>query len=868
MGSSSSKKKNKCCVQCVPVCQPCVPLLPQFPMFPSYPLIDPCNPCPYVPYGFGYVYIRQMEIDLETLLSQDIDLGFTLSDIYLSTDLQTQDFKDKTNDKNENNLVTNGYRIILEDETGENFTIISNDDLINEPNRTQFINDDLNNLDSLNFLDNNWVNQMLGEQQKSPIIPFDLFTFTEKQQLNQLFELDLEINLTSDKNSFSFNDDTQKNAENRDLYFKNNEKCSDSLDCDLMTQNEVNSKEISLQLNEKKPKINRKKSDDEKSEKYKLRYEQFLIENHIPLKLKQIVETTANEFNDLIQGKKLSHDQVFQVKDIRRKVKNKRAAQNCRRRRNDSIENLAEQVEELKKKRAILYTETTKLQNQVQETLEIFNNLYQNSIGNIFNSTDPKIAVFNDYHTQLNTKLVQQTDLEFLDLDLSLYGNETGDDDYEDDDDDDINLIDDSDLKFQLKNSKNNYKLVVVGGGSGGLAISSRFSRKLGKNNVALIDPSEWHLYQPGWTLAAGGLKKPDSFRRPQSKMIPSGVDWIKQKASIFHPESNTIILDNGEKVKYDYLVMATGIKIDFDGIKGLKDALVNDEQVVSMYSHETVKDVFPAIQKFKGGNAIFTFPRVPVKCPGAPQKVMYLAEEHFRKSGIRDQAQVIYCTTLPVIFGVKKYADALMQVVKERDIKLNTLHHLIEIDYKNKIAIFEKLDQPGTIVKLNYSLLHVCPPMKPFEEVKNSPLVDQAGFVDLDKYTLQHKKYSNVFGIGDCTNLPTSKTAAAIAAESSVLTTNLNNLMNGKDPSVAKYDGYSSCPLITSNRKAILAEFDYDGKPLETFPICQGKQRRSMFHLKSDLMPLLYWNLFVKGYWGGPGPYRKMFKMFFFGKD
>ncbi|RNA43059.1 sulfide:quinone mitochondrial [Brachionus plicatilis] len=417
-------------------------------------------------------------------------------------------------------------------------------------------------------------------------------------------------------------------------------------------------------------------------------------------------------------------------------------------------------------------------------------------------------------------------------------------------------------------NAKDNYKLVVVGGGGAGLNISSRFVRKLGKTNVAIIEPSEWHLYQPGWTLAAGGVKNPDSFRRPQSKLIPSGVDWIKAKASVFEPESNSITLDNGEKVKYDYLVMATGIRIDFDGVKGLKEAMANDEQVVSMYSHETVKNVFPAIQRYKGGNAIFTFPKVPIKCPGAPQKVMYLAEDYFRKNGVRDKGDVYYCTTIPAIFGVKKYAEALMEVVKKREIKLNTLTHLIEIDYKNKQAVFEKLDKPGTTFRLDYSLLHVCPPMKPFDEIKNSPLVDETGYVDLDKYTLQHKKYPNVFGIGDCTNLPTSKTAAAIAAESSILATNLGNLIKGKNPSEAKYDGYTSCPLITGYGKTILAEFDYDGKPLETFPINQGKERRTMFHLKSDFMPILYWTAFVRGYWGGPGIYRKILNIFSFGKN
>ncbi|CAF0835668.1 unnamed protein product [Brachionus calyciflorus] len=344
-----------------------------------------------------------MDIELETLLSQDIDLGFNLSDINCPIDLKEfQQDEPRRDEKNENSFISDGYKIILEDETGENFMVISNDDIIIESNKTQFQNGDINNFDSLNILDDNWFNQILGEQSNQ---------LTEMVQLN---------NFESTNISFEY-DDKIKNQE--------------------IDTNSTNS----IKLTEKKSKKITRKSDNEKSEKYKLRYEQFLIENQIPLKLSQIVETTPNEFNDLIVEKKLNSDQVFQVKDIRRKVKNKKAAQSCRRRRHDSIENLAEQVEELKKKRAILYSETANLQNQVQETLEIFNSLYQNSIGNIFNSSDPKIAVFNDFHTKLNTNDIENTDLDFFNLDFNSTGRDTGDDEYEEDEY--VHLIVDNDLE-------------------------------------------------------------------------------------------------------------------------------------------------------------------------------------------------------------------------------------------------------------------------------------------------------------------------------------------------------------------------------------------------------------------------------------
>lgn len=410
--------------------------------------------------------------------------------------------------------------------------------------------------------------------------------------------------------------------------------------------------------------------------------------------------------------------------------------------------------------------------------------------------------------------------------------------------------------------AKEYYDVVVVGGGAGGITMSARMKRKVGAGKVAVIEPSEVHYYQPMWTLVGGGAKQVASSVRPTESLIPSGVKWIKSEVKGFDPDKNCIRIDDGKEIGYKYLIIALGIKLQFEKVKGLPEGF-NYPKIGSNYSVKTVEKTWKALQDFKKGNAIFTFPNTPVKCAGAPQKIMYLSEEYLRKTGKRSDANFIFNTSLGVIFGVKKYADALLKIIKERDIQVNFKHSLIEVRADKQEAVFENLDNPGETKVYQYEMLHVTPPMGPPDVLVNSPVADAGGWVDVDKDTLQHKKYPNVFGIGDCTNLPTSKTAAAIAAQSAVLDSTMSLVMKGQNPS-AKYDGYTSCPLVTGYRKVILAEFDYSAQPLETFPINQGKERRSMYHMKADMMPFLYWNLLLNGYWGGPAPYRKIMHLGF----
>ncbi len=391
------------------------------------------------------------------------------------------------------------------------------------------------------------------------------------------------------------------------------------------------------------------------------------------------------------------------------------------------------------------------------------------------------------------------------------------------------------------------HQIVVVGGGAGGLSVAARLIHEGKCKDVAIIEPSDSHYYQPMWTLVGGGIVDRETTVKPMKELIPEGAQWIRDAVTEFYPEENLVRTRDARDISYDYLVVAPGIQLDWQKIKGLPEAMGHDG-VCSNYSYETVTSTWETIRNFKGGTALFTFPNTPIKCAGAPQKIMYLAEEYFRRSGVRNKSRVIYMCANPSIFAVKKYADALVnQAVKPRGIETRFKHNLVEINAAAKEAIFTNLDTQEDVV-VNYEMIHVTPPMSAPDFIKQSPLAGAGGWVDVDKDTLRHVRYPNVFSLGDASSLPTSKTAAAVRAEGPVLVANLLAAMKGGKPA-ARYDGYTSCPLVTGYGKVILAEFDYNLNPRETFPFDQAKERYSMYLLKRYVLPVIYWKGLVKGH-------------------
>ncbi|GAB6067664.1 FAD/NAD(P)-binding oxidoreductase [Methylothermus subterraneus] len=399
------------------------------------------------------------------------------------------------------------------------------------------------------------------------------------------------------------------------------------------------------------------------------------------------------------------------------------------------------------------------------------------------------------------------------------------------------------------------HSVVIIGGGAAGAGMAHRLVGQLKCQDVAVIEPSEVHYYQPMWTLVGAGVVKRETTWRKTADVLPRQARWIQERVVAVDPDRQVVETQTGRKIGYDWLIVAAGLKLDWDKIDGLRQELVGQDGVCSNYSYATVAYTWELIRNFQGGVALFTMPPMPIKCPGAPQKIAYLAEDYFRRKGIRDRSTVHYLTSTPAIFGVEKYAKALMeQVIRPRDIKVSYRHNLVAIRPKAREAVFENLDSGETTV-LRYDMIHITPPQSPPDFIKNSPLANAAGWVDVDPNTLQHVRYPNVFALGDCAGTPNSKTAAAVRSQAPVVVRNLAAAMQKRTLSCA-YDGYGSCPLVTRYGRVILAEFLYGGKVRETFPFDQGKERYSMWLLKRYVLPIVYWQGLVKGrQWPWPIP-------------
>ena len=415
----------------------------------------------------------------------------------------------------------------------------------------------------------------------------------------------------------------------------------------------------------------------------------------------------------------------------------------------------------------------------------------------------------------------------------------------------------------------NRFRFLIVGGGTGGITAAARIKRAFPNDLIAVIEPGDFHYYQPLWTLVGAGLVTKETTRKPMSSVIPNGVIWIKDRVTELLPDENGVRISNNQLINYDYLILSPGLTVDFDKIKGVAGNL-GKNGLCSIYDYEQSEKMFEQVQAFSGGTALFTFPPVPLKCAGAPQKIMYLVDEVLRKEGLREKSEIHYYSNGPAIFGIPVFADALTKVVESKQIKTHFLHRLIEVKASEKIAVFERVAAPpvpapagcapqaqpmdphvGEKVEVKYDLLHVVPPNSPPDFVSKSPLAwnegPHKGWLQVDQFSLQHPKYTNVFGLGDVTGIPNAKTGAAIRKQAPILVENLIDVIKGRAPQ-RKYDGYASCPLITSSRSVILAEFGYDGKLLPSFPLDPTKERYIYWILKRYLLPIMYWWGMLKG--------------------
>ncbi|MFK8068978.1 MAG: TIGR01244 family sulfur transferase [Gammaproteobacteria bacterium] len=403
----------------------------------------------------------------------------------------------------------------------------------------------------------------------------------------------------------------------------------------------------------------------------------------------------------------------------------------------------------------------------------------------------------------------------------------------------------------QNSSGKPSYDVVVVGAGSGGIAVSSSLLKRNPSLRIAIVDPSTEHFYQPGWTMVGGGIFDANTTRKETRNLIPNGVKWIQQSVTEFSPENNKVQLSDNSELYYHQLVVSPGLKLNWSGIEGLEETL-GKNGVTSNYRYDLAPYTWQLVQNLRSGKALFTQPPMPIKCAASPQKALYLSADHWHKKGLINDIDINFHNAGGVLFGVEAYVPALMSYMQKYQTNIHFMQTLTKVDGEQKKAWFKSKDEEGNdqITTSDFDMIHVCPPQCAPDFIRESELSDDAGWLDVDQNTLQHKKYANIWGLGDVMNTPNAKTMAAVRKQAPVVAQNISDTMLSKKPG-AGYDGYGSCPLTVEAGKIVLAEFAYGGKLAPTFPewVIDGtKPTKLAWILKSKILPAIYWHGMLKG--------------------
>ncbi len=373
--------------------------------------------------------------------------------------------------------------------------------------------------------------------------------------------------------------------------------------------------------------------------------------------------------------------------------------------------------------------------------------------------------------------------------------------------------------------------IVIAGSGLGGIAVANRLAHLLEGARITIVDRKEEHNYQPGYTLVASGVWPVEKVRDRNADFQPAGVTWVKDMVTAFEPAANTVVTAGGQRIRYDFLVVATGVHMDYAQIQGMDVAAIGTNGLASVYpSPQAAQATWAAMQAFaaKGGEAVMTLPATPLKCAGAPLKMTFMLRDRLRQAGTLERSRVQFYSALGNVFGVPKVNDNVLARWKELGVGVVPTHKLTAVDIGARRATFTTPE--GEKVETGYDFLHVVPPMRAPDAVKQSELswkegpFAAGGWLEVDRATLRHRRFPNVFGIGDINGTPRGKTAATVKKSAPVVANNLAAIIAGSEPA-EQFDGYTSCPLITREGSAMLIEFDYEGRLTPSLPMIEPLQ-------------------------------------------
>ena len=366
-------------------------------------------------------------------------------------------------------------------------------------------------------------------------------------------------------------------------------------------------------------------------------------------------------------------------------------------------------------------------------------------------------------------------------------------------------------------------RIVILGAGAAGAALANRLSHRLEGATITIIDPRQRHLYQPGFTLIAAGLKPASYSVSRTGDWLPSGVTWLETGAANIDPEVQQVTTEAGDVVAYDYLILATGLDLHYDGIEGMSRDLIGRNGIGSVYAGpEEAAATWREMDRFTdtGGRALFTRPATEMKCAGAPLKYTFLTDHYLREKGTRARSEVIYAAHSQSLFGVPIVNEKVRMLYEDRGFTTVHNHVMTAIDPGAKVATFDTPDGPQEIA---FDFTNVIPPMRAPAVIRESGLSWEdrwvgEGWAEVDQYTLRHRRYPTVFAAGDVAGVPKGKTAASAKWQVPVVEDQLVAQIAG-DTTDHVYNGYTSCPLITRVGRAMLIEFDYNNNLTPSFP-------------------------------------------------
>lgn len=384
--------------------------------------------------------------------------------------------------------------------------------------------------------------------------------------------------------------------------------------------------------------------------------------------------------------------------------------------------------------------------------------------------------------------------------------------------------------------------LVIIGGGTAGTIVANRMSRSLSPKewDVIVLDPETTHLYQPGLLFLPFGARDEHKMVRPRKKTLGKRVTWRQVGVDTLDHANKRLDLTDGTRLHYDLLVIASGSRIRPEMTDGLIDEASWRRTHHDFYTLEGAQALRETLANWEGGRLVLNVAEMPIKCPVAPLEFLFLADAFFTKRGIRDDVELIYATPLDGAF-TKPYCNTqLSYLLAEKGITVDTDYSVMEATGE-KLVSFDEREVP-------YDLLVSIPTHTGAAFVEASEIGNELDFIPTDKNTLAALEMSDVFVLGDATDLPSSKAGSVAHFQSEVLASNLAHAIAGEalEP---EFDGHANCFVETGHGKAMLIDFNYDTEPLPgKFPLpgvgpFRLMEESRMNHLGKLSFRWLYWH-------------------------